>query len=100
MTSKWQETASLVVLESLAAGIPCVVPTTSAATNWVEDGVNGLLFEAGNAASLASALAKLKDDATVEAMSQRAFEMYWRAPFTEERYQNDLLRHYQEAQDQ
>ncbi len=100
MTSKWHETASLVVLESLAAGIPCVVPTTSAATNWIEDGVNGLTFEAGNASSLASALAKLKDDATVETMSKRAFEMYWQAPFTVERYQNDLMRHYEGALNQ
>jgi glycosyltransferase involved in cell wall biosynthesis len=100
MTSKWHETASLVVLECLAAGIPCVVPTTSAATNWIENGVNGLTFEAGNASSLGEALEKLKDNATVEAMSKQAFEKYWQAPFTEERYQTDLLRHYQEALEQ
>jgi glycosyltransferase involved in cell wall biosynthesis len=97
LSSKWHETASLVVLECLAAGIPCVIPDTSAATNWIEDGVNGLYFEAGNAASLATALSKLQDDTFVDELSAIAFDRYWKSPFTDERYKTDLLRFYAEA---
>lgn len=97
LSSKWYETASLVVLECLAAGIPCVVPDTSAATSWVTDGENGLTFEAGSEESLAKALKKLQDDHLVSQLSQNAFERYWRAPFTLDRYRIDLLKHYSEA---
>ncbi len=97
LSSRWHETASLVVLECLAAGIPCVIPNTSAATNWIEDGVNGLFFDAGNEKSLAQALNKLESDKFVQQLSRNAFERYWNAPFTLDRYKADLFAHYQEA---
>ena len=97
LSSKWYETASLVVLECLAAGIPCIVPDTSAATNWIEDGINGLTFQVGHPESLAAAIRKLSDDALVEKLSVGAFEKYWKAPFSIERYTTDLLRYYDEA---
>lgn len=97
LSSKWHETASLVVLECLAAGIPCIVPSSSAATDWVTNGENGLYFEAGNEASLASALQQLEDDSLTEAMSKNAFERYWKSPFTLDRYKSDLFAYYSEA---
>ncbi len=97
LSSRWHETASLVVLECLAAGIPCVIPNTSAATNWIEDGFNGLFFEAGNEKSLAQALKKLGSDEYVEQLSKNAFNRYWDAPFTLDRYKADLFSYYQEA---
>ncbi|MEI7985013.1 MAG: glycosyltransferase family 4 protein [Armatimonadota bacterium] len=97
LSSRWHETASLVVLECLAAGIPCVIPSTSAATNWIEDGYNGLFFEAGNEESLAQALKKLESDDFVEQLSKNAFNRYWNAPFTLDRYKSDLFTYYQEA---
>lgn len=97
LSSKWHETASLVVLECLAAGIPCVVPDTSAAISWIVDGVNGLYFKAGDHDSLSKALTKLQDDAFVEQLSKNAFQRYWSAPFTMERYKNDLLAVYNEV---
>lgn len=96
MSSSCYETASLVVLESLAAGIPCVVPSLSAATSWVEHGVNGLHFEAGNPESLAEALELLKDDERVQKLSQAAFDKYWANPFSEDRYLKELLEVYQQ----
>ena len=97
MSSKCYETASLVVLECLAAGIPCVVPSMSAATSWVDEGVNGLYFEIGNEASMKEALAKLSNDEFVEALSVNAFEKYWRSPFTLDRYKGELFRLYSEV---
>ncbi|MBS1703241.1 MAG: glycosyltransferase family 4 protein [Armatimonadetes bacterium] len=97
LASRCYETASLVVLECLAAGIPCIVPEVSAATSWVEDGFNGLYFKAGDKDSLKAALTKLQDDDLVETMSQHAFDRYWSAPFTIGRYRNELLQIYSEA---
>ncbi len=97
LSSKWHETASLVVLECLAAGIPCVVPDTSAAISWIDDGVNGLYFKAGDHESLSKALTRLQDDSFVEQLSQNAFQRYWNAPFTMERYTHDLMTNYHEV---
>lgn len=97
LSSKWHETASLVVLECLAAGIPCVVPDTSAAISWIEDGVNGLYFRCGDQESLAKALGRLQDDGFVEELSVNAFDRYWASPFTSERYRTDLLKVYDEV---
>ena len=96
MSSIWYETSSLVVLESLGAGIPAVIPNTSAATEWVQDGFNGFHFEAGNPESLKAIFEKLKDDELVETLSKNAFEQYWSHPYTQERYMNQLLGHYRD----
>ena len=97
MSSKCYETASLVVLECLAAGIPCVVPSMSAATSWVEDGVNGLTFDIQDSSSLKRALERLDDDDFVEQLSLNAFTRYWKEPFSLARYRESVLQHYQEA---
>jgi glycosyltransferase involved in cell wall biosynthesis len=95
MTSTWYETASLVVLESLAAGIPCIIPNVNAATSWVEHGHNGLYFEAGNAKSLAECIEVIKDDTACERLSRNAYQRYWHDPFTSERYIAKLLEVYE-----
>lgn len=97
LSSQCYETASLVVLECLAAGIPCIVPDYSAATSWVQDGHNGLYFKAGDTASLATAIKRLNDDQEVRRMSHNAFEQYWKNPFTMERYAEELLKIYDDA---
>ena len=95
LSSRCYETASLVVLECLAAGIPCVVPDISAATSWVEDGVNGVYFKAGDIASLTDALKRLDSDEEVARMGRNAFTRYWKNPFTLERYRDELLAIYE-----
>jgi glycosyltransferase involved in cell wall biosynthesis len=96
MTSAWYETASLVVLETLAAGVPVVIPNRTAATDWVTDGQNGLIFESGNAESLADKIDMLKDDSLVERLGAAAFERYWSAPFTSESHGESLVAAYEQ----
>lgn len=43
--SRWYETAGLTVLEAMSLGIPCIVSKNTAASEFIEDGKNGLLFE-------------------------------------------------------
>ncbi|MEI7577115.1 MAG: glycosyltransferase family 4 protein [Armatimonadota bacterium] len=94
MNAGWYETASLVVLECLAAGIPCVIGDHSAATSWVTNGDNGLTFNVQTAGSLTAALEKTKDDGLIRRLGENAFKRYWQDPCSRENYLRDLLEVY------
>ena len=57
----WEDNAPLVVLESQAAKKPIIGANIGGIPDFVQDGVNGLLFEAGNIEDLASKMKKLTD---------------------------------------
>lgn len=86
MTSRWYETAGLVAIEALARGIPVVVPDTCAACEFVDDGETGLIYRTASPDGLSRALRAMRDDATVDRMSQRGYEKYWATPL-------DMARH-------
>jgi len=58
----WYETASLIVQEAFAAGVPVVASRIGVFPERVADGVDGLLFPAGNADALADLLRHLHDN--------------------------------------
>jgi len=60
--SIWYEAFGLTIREAFLAGVPVVTANHGALAEAVEDGVTGLLFEAGDASSLADALRRLADD--------------------------------------
>src|SRR5262249_13769430 len=55
LPSLWYENAPVVILEAAAYGIAVIGSKLGAIPEFVQDGVNGLLFEAGSAQSLAAA---------------------------------------------
>jgi hypothetical protein len=55
----WEETFSILTREALMAGVPVIAARRGALPEVVQDGVNGLLFEAENAADLRRCLARL-----------------------------------------
>lgn len=57
--SLWYETASLIVQESFAAGVPVIASSIGALTGRVQDGVDGLLVPPGDVAALSAALEQL-----------------------------------------
>lgn len=57
--STWYENTPFVVLEAFAAGVPCIASDLGGLSEVVRDGENGLLFAAGNARSLADAIARI-----------------------------------------
>lgn len=60
--SVWYETASLVIQEAFAAGVPVVASQLGALAERVADGVDGLLFPPGDAGALREQLLRLQDD--------------------------------------
>jgi glycosyltransferase involved in cell wall biosynthesis len=58
----WFETFGLVGAESMSNGIPVVGSNLGATGCLIEDGVDGLLFEAGNARDLAEKVSRLWND--------------------------------------
>lgn len=94
LSAAWYETASLVVLESLAAGIPCIIGERSAANSWLTNKENGLTFRNGDADSLAQALEKTKHNEFIATLSQNAFDRYWANPCSRENYFKELMEVY------
>lgn len=66
------ETFSLAALESLASGVPMVMSNIGGASEIVEDGVNGYLFEAGDLETLVDRLCAFNDLAVRREMKARA----------------------------
>jgi glycosyltransferase involved in cell wall biosynthesis len=64
---EWTEPWGLVPLEAMALGRPVVATGRGGSGDYLEHGVNSLLFEAGNAASLAGALTSLAEDVALRA---------------------------------
>ncbi len=60
--STWYENTPFVVLEAFAAGVPVIASDLGGLSEIVEDGGNGLLFEAGNPRALAAAIRRLVDE--------------------------------------
>ena len=58
----WIENAPFVIKEAFASGLPVVASALGGMAELVEDGVNGLLFEPGNADALASQLRRLQTE--------------------------------------
>jgi glycosyltransferase involved in cell wall biosynthesis len=63
--SIWYENAPLIVYSALTAGIPVVASDLGGLSELIEDGINGLLFPAGDAAALAAALRRLVAESTL-----------------------------------
>ena len=57
--SRLHETALLTPLQMLELGVPCIVPDRCAARDYVEEGVNGLLFKTGDVEDLERAMRKM-----------------------------------------
>jgi glycosyltransferase involved in cell wall biosynthesis len=57
--SIWPENSPLVIREAFLAGVPLVASNIGGIPELVTDGVNGLLFPAGDVASLANALGRI-----------------------------------------
>lgn len=97
ITSRWYEAAPLVIQESLARGIPVILPSRCAGRDAITHGVNGLIYEHLNHSSLIECMTQLLDDEVVRAMGERAYEGFWVNPPTMASYIGELAEVYQLA---
>jgi glycosyltransferase involved in cell wall biosynthesis len=94
--SIWYETQGLVVAEAAAIGIPAIVPDTSAASEWVEDGVTGFWFRSGDEGDLGRKMTALSEDPMLaQRMGRAAYHRFWDAPPTLERHLDAVERVYE-----
>ena len=84
--SVWYEGQPLTIYESLALGTPVIVSDLCAGREAVRDGETGFWFKCADAASLASAIENLNDDALARRMSNDAYAQYWADPLTLDRH--------------
>ncbi|HEY6838528.1 MAG TPA: glycosyltransferase family 4 protein [Geobacteraceae bacterium] len=91
--SVWYENTPLVIYAAQAAACPVIASDLGGMAEVVSHGVNGLLFEAGDAAGLAAALKKLIDDR----QELRRLSEHARRPKTIARYVEELLAIYDDV---
>lgn len=89
------ETLGLVILEGMASGLPVVAARSGPTLEQVTDGENGLLYDAGDQASLDTALNRLGDPGLREQI--RTAARAEAEKFSWENASDDLLRYYEMA---
>jgi len=73
--SLWEETLGLIGLEAQAAGVPVIASALGGMLDYVEDGVNGMLFTPGESSHLIHCIEKiLEQPSLLEQMSIRAIK--------------------------
>jgi glycosyltransferase involved in cell wall biosynthesis len=90
----WYETLGLVVVEAASHGVPAIIADRCAATDFVEDGKNGLWFEHGSVDSLCEKLIAMQEKGRAGEIGKRAYDWYWADPWTTERHVHDLMELY------
>ena len=87
---RWEEPWGLVPLEAMGRGRPVVATGRGGSGEYLRDGVNSLLFKAGDPAALAAAVGRLARDAELRRRLREAgFETA--AQHTEERFNATVL---------
>ena len=86
--SEWYDNLPLIVCQAYAMGKPVIASAINGIPEYVENGIDGLLFEAGNAEQLARCIQRLNDDTGLLcAMAKNArrkaedvfdYRAYWR----------------------
>ncbi len=69
---RWDEPWGLVPLEAMGSGTPVIATGRGGSAEYLRDGENALLFEAGDAAALAGAVRRLAGDAALRARLRAA----------------------------
>ncbi len=93
MPSRWYETAGLAILDALSQGLPGIVSEGCAATEFVEDRVNGRWFRMADPESLAQVL---RETTVSEAQKygKEAHRRFWQAPYSVSNYIGQLTEIY------
>lgn len=88
-SSVWYEGSPLIVPETQAFGIPCIVTDCNAATDNMREGENGFVVKA-DAEEMAAAIRKLAKDEDVRRMSIETYEGFDESACSDETYVRKL----------
>ncbi|WNK21199.1 glycosyltransferase family 4 protein [Halomonas piscis] len=92
LSSRIYETQGMVVAEAAAYGVPSIVSSDCAGSEFIEDGVTGLLFRSGDINDLAEKMRRLaNDDALVNRLGKQAYARFWEADLTAQRHVDNLM---------
>ena len=90
------ETQGLAVLEAAALGVPSIVSNSCAASEQIEDGKTGFIFDSGDHKDLADKLRQLHDyPSLAREMGINAYKKYWSNPSTIENHCSQLISTYE-----
>ncbi|MEA5597535.1 glycosyltransferase family 4 protein [Rivularia sp. UHCC 0363] len=74
--SIWPENEPVTILEAMAAGIPIIASALGGNLDLIKDGVNGFLFDVGNAQMLADKMVEMTVDRNrIKSMGQQAYKI-------------------------
>ena len=93
-TSLWYETMGLTAVEALNYGIPVICSSGCAATDYVINFKNGLIFENGRVEDLVKKIALSRDDEQIRSWSINAYLGKKKKNFEKSYYRDELLRLY------
>lgn len=100
LPSIWYENFPRTLVEAMACGLPIIASRIGALAELVEEGVSGLLFEAGDASDLARKLNWAKDNPeAMRLMGIRARQIY-EDKFTASRNYAQMMAIYEDAMEQ
>ena len=81
--------------EMAAYGIPSIVSDVTAASEYIRQGDNGLIFENKNECSLTNCMERVLDDSYVEMLGRNAYSTFCNADDGKTRYKENLLSFYE-----
>jgi mannosyltransferase len=93
--SRWPESFGLVTVEAMRSGCAVVASDIGATSEIIVDGETGILVPPDDADSLATAVARLLDDAPLRERMGRAAREHVLATFPEERFRTSIQRLWQ-----
>lgn len=96
--SMWYEGAPLTIIEMHSMGIPCIVPDRCAASEFIQEGVNGFIFSIGDLTDLKEALMRC-EAADLKTMSEKMYTELDRTSFSMERHMDSLVKIYNDVLD-
>jgi glycosyltransferase involved in cell wall biosynthesis len=95
--SIWFEGFPMVLLEALAAGTPCAVSNIGSPPTIIEDGTNGLVFEARSSKAIADLCARVWDDDVLLSRLSQGARASFDASYTEQINHRRLMEIYARA---
>lgn len=92
--SKWYEGSPLTPIEFMAHGIPCITSDACAATEYINNNVNGMIFRSENIEDLKKKILYLNDDSNLSKISSCLNSSFNRKDYSVESHVDNLIKVY------